>query len=121
MLEQELAEFGRRLGLGRLTPPPSGPLSLEIGELGLLSLETLDGGGVLISLAVPLPVHDRGRLVRTLRLCAPDQGQPWPLACGLRRDHLIFLIRLPQAGLTAADLENAARFLLETARKTETA
>jgi len=118
MLEKEIQEFGRRLGLGRLNQPATGPLALTITGLGELSLEALGDGDFLISLAVAQPPSERGRLVRALRLCAPDQGRPWPLACGQHRDHLIFWVRLPQAGLTAAELENAARFLIQTTQET---
>ncbi|MDR3037792.1 MAG: CesT family type III secretion system chaperone [Candidatus Adiutrix sp.] len=114
--EHLLAEFGRRLGLGELRPPASGPLTLEVGGLGQLALEPLADGDLLLSLALPLPPYERERLTRALRRCAPEQGPVYPLACGCHHNHLIFMVRLPQAGLRAADLENAAVFLLETAR-----
>jgi type III secretion system chaperone SycN len=119
MLEKEILEFGRRLGLGRLVPPVSGPLDLELAGLGRLSLEETPNGQVLLALALPLAPYEKGRLVRALGLCAPEAGRAYPLACGYHQDRLIFMVRLEAVGLSAADLENAARFLIASAKESE--
>ena len=117
MLEKELLEFGRRLGMGRLVRPASGPLNLDLEGLGRLSLEETTGGQVLLALALPLAPYEKDRLVRALTMCAPEEGRAYPLACAFHLDRLIFMLRLDQGGLTAADLENAARFLIAAAKE----
>ena len=118
-LEKALQEFGRRLGLSNLVRPAAGPLTLELDDLGRLSLEETPDGQVLLALALPLAPYEKDRLVRGLTMCSPEEGRAYPLACAFHQDRLIFMVRLDQGGLTAAALENAARFLIAAAKESE--
>ena len=69
MLEQELSEFGRRMGLPALAFTPGGLAALDVEHMGRLHLEKSGKPGaeeLLIYLVLPCPVHDREAPERAL-------------------------------------------------------
>jgi type III secretion system chaperone SycN len=116
--ESLMAAFMRRIGLQETAEVGMNPMILDLQGLGQLTLATADKGeDFLMSLAVPLPPYERERLLAALRLCHPDRLPPFPLACGLCRDHLVFISRQAHVELTAATLENQAMFLIDNAKR----
>lgn len=122
MLEQEIAEFGRRMGLPSLALDQRGLAALDVEHMGRLHLERAEparrprgsAGGdpaLLVYLAAPCPPHDQEAPARVLELCHYRHGHPMPLAGGVHRDQYILLTRLTERETTAASLENAVKFL----------
>jgi type III secretion system chaperone SycN len=112
-----MAAFARRIGLPDAANAGENPAVFDLEGLGQLTLEAAEErGDFMMSLAVPLPPYDDERLLAALRLCHPDRVRPFPLSCGLHRDHLIFMSRQPCDDLTAAALENQAIFLIDSAK-----
>ena len=115
MLERELAEFGRRLGMANLALRENGVAVLEIESLGRLWLEQ-DGDDLLIYMTAPVPESDREASRRVLERCDYRHAHPFTLVGGLHKGQLMLLVRLPQRQVSAAQIENAARFLAEELR-----
>ena len=114
MLEQEIAEFGRRMGLPSLTLGDGGLLALDVERMGRLHLEKSEQGSnceLLIYLAAPCPSHDKEAPARVLDLCHYRHGHPLPLTGGVHKDQYVLLTRLNEQEVTAAALENAVKFL----------
>lgn len=112
MLERELAEFGRRLGMANLALHENGVAALEIESLGRLCLEQ-DGDDLLIYMTAPVPESDRGAPRRVLERCDYRHAHPFTLVGGLHKGQIMLLVRLPQQSISAVQIENAARFLVE--------
>ncbi|GHT92695.1 hypothetical protein FACS1894116_03310 [Betaproteobacteria bacterium] len=119
MPHQEIVqEFSQRIGVGHIQQERSGPVTFELQGLGTLTLEPdADGHELLMTLALPLPPHDSEKLLAALEMCHPDRIRPFPLACGLHRDALLLVSRRRLAGLSAAEVENQAIFLLGCAKE----
>ncbi len=120
MLEQELNEFGRRMGLPALTFNPDGLAALDVERMGRLHLEKSGKPGteeLLIYLALPYPAHDREAPERALALCHYRYPRPFPLSAGVHGDRLIMLTRLPEREATAANMEKAVLFLADAMNK----
>lgn len=116
MLEQELNEFGRRMGLAGLSFSPDGLAALDVERMGRLHLEKNGKPGaeeLLVYLARPCPTHDREAPERALSLCHYRYPRPFPLSAGMHGDQLIMLTRLREREVTAANLEKAALFLAD--------
>ncbi|MDY0273954.1 MAG: type III secretion chaperone SycN [Desulfomicrobium sp.] len=112
MLDREIAEFGRRMGLPQLALPESGVAALDVDKLGRLYLERgQDTQELLVYLAFPVPAHDSMVLRRALELCSYAHAHPWPLSAGVHAGQLVLLVRLHEREVTAASLENAIHFL----------
>ncbi len=117
MLERELAEFGRRMGLPGLSFNGEGSLALDVERMGRLYLEKreTDGGAeLLVYLTRPCPPHDTDAPARALSLCHYRHAHPFTLSAGLHRDQLIVLTRLDERESTAARIEQAVLLLAET-------
>ena len=118
MIDHELAEFGRRMGMHGLTFPSSGIIALDVDGLGRLHLERRDDEDeLLVYVTHSLPVHDREAPRRVLELCDYRKGLPVVLTGGVYNDQIMLLIRLPQRELTAGLLEAHIRILGELVRK----
>ena len=105
MLEQELNEFGRRMGLPGLSFSPDGLAALDVERMGRLHLEKGGKPGaeeLLVYLARPCPAHD---------------PRPFPLSAGVHGDQLIMLTRLPEREATAAGMEKAVLMLADVMNK----
>ena len=86
MLEQELNEFGRRMGLPGLSFSPDGLAALDVERMGRLHLEKGGKPGaeeLLVYLARPCPAHDREAPERALELCHYRHPRPFPLSAGV--------------------------------------
>lgn len=117
MLEGELAEFGRRMGLPGLSFNDGGPVVLDVEGMGRLYLEKRETDGdaeLLVYLARPCPPHDTDAPARSLALCHYRHARPFTLSAGLYREELIVLIRLDERESTAARIEQAVLLLAET-------
>ena len=112
MLERELAEFGRRLGMANLALHENGVTVLEIESLGRLCLEQ-DGDDLLIYMTASVPESDREAPRRVLERCDYRYAHPFTLVGGLYKSRIMLLVRLPQQRISAVQIENAARFLAE--------
>ena len=112
MLKRELVEFGRRLGMANLALHENGVAVLEIESLGRLCLEP-EGDDLLIYMTAPVPESDREAPRRVLERCDYRHAHPFTLMGGLHRGQMMLLVRLPQQSVSAARIENAARFLAE--------
>ena len=120
MLEQELNEFGRRMGLPALTFNSDGLAALDGERMGRLHLEKNGKPGteeLLIYLALPCPAHDREVSERALALCHYRHPRPFPLSAGVHGEQLIMLTRLPEREATAANMEKAVLFLADAVSK----
>lgn len=116
MLDQEIAEFGRRMGIPSLSLGQGDLLALDVDRMGRLHLEKRNDpvrgeSELLVYLAAPCPPHDRTAAARVLDLCHYRHGHPMPLSGGVHRDRFVLLTRMPERTVTAAGLENAAKFL----------
>lgn len=116
MLDRELGEFGRRMGLPGLAFNGNGLAALDVSRVGRLHFEKCSSAGepeLLLYLARESPPHDRGLPERALAECHHGRPRPYPLTAGMAGDRLILLTRLPERQATAAEMEKAALFLKE--------
>jgi type III secretion system chaperone SycN len=112
-----MEEFMQRIGLKDMANAGASPAIFDLQGLGQLTLAAEDDDDDFqMSLTVPLPPYEKERLLAALRQCHPDRARAFPLSCGLYRDHLIFISRQMNNGLTAAALENQAMFLIDNAK-----
>ena len=125
MLDHEIDEFGRRLGLPGLELNQEGRAALAVDGTGVLSLELgLEGsdaeGDLLMALALD-PVDGEGagglKLLRALERFDWRNALPYAASAGLVRGHLILTVRFAQEDATAAKLENAFRWFLDEASR----
>lgn len=120
MLERELNEFGRRMGLLGLNFGPDGLVALDVERMGRLHLERGGRAGaeeLLLYLARPFPAHDREAPERALTLCHYRYPRPFPLSAGIHGEQLIMLTRLTERDATAANMEKAVLMLADAMNK----
>lgn len=118
MLDHEIAEFGRRMGMPGLAFPPSGVVALDVEGLGRLHIERRnDAGEVLVYVTRPLPAYDRDAPRRVLALCDYRLGLPVVLTGGVHNDTLMLLVRMPEREFTAGALEAHVRVLGDLVRR----
>ncbi|GAB1409649.1 hypothetical protein MASR1M90_08030 [Desulfovibrionales bacterium] len=114
MLDREISEFGRRMGMPGFSLPESGVAALDVDKLGRLYLErSHESQEVLVYLTLAVPHHDTTVVRRALELCSYAHAHPWSLHSGLHANQLMLLTRLDERQATAASLENAIFFLSE--------
>ena len=114
MIDFELNEFGRRLGLPGLSFNAAGAAGVMIEDVGALSLESVEEDGrreVLVSLARAVDPSESSRYGRLLERTDWRRHPEFSFSAGLFRDRLIVSLRLEENRVTAAGLENALRFL----------
>ena len=118
MLEHEILAFGRRFGLDSLALSREGMAQLDIDGLGAFHLELLEKGGrreLLVYLSVPVPpVQEADAARRLLELCGWRHALPMPLHGGVFSGQALVLTRMDEGQVSAAELENALRFLAGT-------
>ena len=113
MLDYELNEFGRRLGLSGIDLS-GGPLSMGIEGIGTLTLEVRDapeGRELLVMLSAPFPESDTERLRALLAASDWRSNPPYTVSTGALRDKAFALVRIPEDEVKAAAVENALRYL----------
>ena len=110
MLDREIAEFGRRMGMPGFTLAGGDMAALDIESLGRVYFERGEGE-LLIYLAFPVPAHDAKAPRRVLELCGYGHAHPMPLCGGVHAGNAVLLTRMDERSVTAAMLENAIAFL----------
>lgn len=119
MIDHELNELGRRLGLPGLALNGEGRLQLDMEGVGALSFERDPAdpeSPLTISLAFAVPPDEAPRRFEAaLKRCDWRNAHPHPLRAALHRDHLIYAVRIEPGRASAAELENAIRLLLAEA------
>ena len=114
MLEREIAEFGRRMGIPSLAFGQNNLLALDVERMGRLHLEKQEKNGqaeLLIYLVRPCPAYDSEAPARVLDLCHYRHRHPLTLCGGVHKDQIVLLTRLTEKEVTAAAVENAIKFL----------
>ena len=107
MIEREIAEFGRRMGMPAFSLSPAGLAALDVERLGRLHLELAENAGereLLVYLARAVPEHDVKAPRRVLERCHYRHADPMPLSGGLHKGHIILLTRFPERQATAAGI-----------------
>lgn len=110
MLDREIAEFGRRMGMPGFALAGNGVAALDIERLGRVYFERGEGE-LLMYLAVSVPAHDVQAPRRALELCGYRHAHPMPLCAGVHAGNAVLLTRVDERSVTAAVLENAIVFL----------
>ena len=114
MLDREIAEFGRRMGIPTLAFGQNSLLALDVQRMGRLHLEKQEKHGeteLLIYLMRPCPAYDSEAPARVLALCHYRHRHPLSLSGGVHKDQIVLLTRLAEKEVTAAAMENAVKFL----------
>ena len=107
MIEREIAEFGRRMGMPAFSLSPAGLAALDVERLGRLHLELAENAGereLLVYLARAVPR-------RVLERCHYRHADPMPLSGGVHKGNIVLLTRFPERQATAAGIERAVQFL----------
>ena len=116
MLQYEINEFGKRLGLPGLETDENDRVGLHLEGLGTLSLElnrSDRGEEVLLVLARPVAPSDVVKYESLLGRVNLRTNLPVPLAAGFFRDQLVLSARFASEDVTAVALENALRLMLD--------
>lgn len=117
MIEREIAEFGRRMGMPDFSLSEGGLAALDVERLGRLYLERGPeqpgryDRGLLVYLTRPVPDHDAKAPRRVLERCHYRYADPLPLSGGVHGGRIVLLTRFPERETTAAGIERAVRFL----------
>ena len=115
MIEREIAEFGRRMGMPSFALAADGLAALDVEGLGRLYLERGPDDApereLLVYVALPVPDYDAGAPRRVLEACHYRHAHPLPLAGGLHKGNIVLITRLPESRATTADIEKAVLFL----------
>ena len=83
MIEREIAEFGRRMGMPAFSLSPAGLAALDVERLGRLHLELAENAGereLLVYLARAVPEYDVKAPRRVLERCHYRHADPMPLS-----------------------------------------
>ena len=103
MIEREIAEFGRRMGMPAFSLSPAG-LHLELAE-------NAGERELLVYLARAVPEYDVKAPRRVLERCHYRHADPMPLSGGVHKGNIVLLTRFPERQATAAGIERAVQFL----------
>jgi len=106
-LDETLADFGRRIGVGPLSFGDKGFVQMSLSQGGMLGASHA-GDEVRLWLSRPLSHHQRSALERALAECDFRRGGAFALQAGLRgEDELVLLARIPERDFTTPALEQA--------------
>lgn len=111
MIEHEIAESDRHMGMPAFSPSSAGLAALDVGRLGRLHLELVESVGeceLLVYLARTMPKYDVKVPRRVLKHCHCRYANPVPLSEGVHKGDAVPLTRFPEQQVTAADIERAA-------------
>ena len=117
MIEREITEFGRRMGMPDFSLSERGLAALDVERLGRLHLERgperpgRHDRELLIYLTRPVPDYDAKAPRRVLARCPYRPAAPLPLSGGVHDGRIVLLTRFPEREATAAGIEQAVRFL----------
>lgn len=115
MIEREIAEFGRRMGM------PAFSLSLRGSPRSTWSASAAPSGAcrkrqgrreLLVYLARAVPEYERESPTPRAR-ALPLPATPIPCGCpgGMHKGNIVLLTRFPERQATAAGIERAVQFL----------
>ena len=99
MIEREIAEFGRRMGMPAFSLSPAGLAALDVERLGRLHLELAENAGereLLVYLARAVPEYDVKAPRRVLERCHYRHADPMPLSGGVHKGNIVLLPRFPE-------------------------
>ena len=102
MIEREIAEFGRRMGMPAFSLSPAGLAALA---------ENAGERELLVYLARAVPEYDVKAPRRVLERCHYRHADPMPLSGGVHKGNIVLLTRFPERQATAAGIERAVQFL----------
>ena len=114
MIDYEINEFGRRLGLPSLELNQNGMASLVIEGLGTVMLEKtseLGDGELLLVLSRPVEPSETASFAKLLEAVGWRRNPPFRMSAAFFRQSLILTARFEEGAVTAALLENALRVL----------
>ena len=111
MIEREIAEFGRRMGMPAFSLSPAGLAALDVERLHLELAENAGERELLVSLARAVPEYDVKAPRRVLERCHYRHADPMPLSGGVHKGNIVLLTRFPERQATAAGIERAVQFL----------
>lgn len=113
MIEREIAEFGRRMGMPAFSLS-RGARRARRGAPRRLHLELAENAGereLLVYLARAVPEYDVKAPRRVLERCHYRHADPMPLSGGVHKGNIVLLTRFPERQATAAGIERAVQFL----------
>ena len=116
MIDYEINEFGKRLGLPGLELNGSGLASLVLDGVGTLTIEKTSDfmkRELLLTLSQPIEPTDSARFGRLLANVNWRRRPAFKLSPAFFRHHLILTARFDDDGVTAALLENALRVMAD--------
>lgn len=116
MLEHELTEFGRRMGMAEFALNENGLAALMVEGLGTLYLEKTgerNDAELLVYVAVPMEEHDVEMPAKVLALCDYRRAHIMPLTGGVHNGQVVLLTRHREEQVSAALLENSVLFLAQ--------
>ena len=115
MIDFELNEFGRRLGMPGLELNENAAAGVTIEGLGVLTLERVETPEgqeeLLVTLARPIESTEAARFGALLERLDWRRHPAFAFSAGLFRDRLILSTRLNESAVTARMLENVLRAL----------
>ena len=88
MIEREIAEFGRRMGMPAFSLSPAGRAALDVERFVRLHLELAENAGereLLVYLARAVPEYDVKAPRRVLERCHYRHADPMPLSGGVHK------------------------------------
>lgn len=110
MIAEEMAAFGRRLGLPGLAWNEDGRVALKLRDLGELTLEKTDDGVRLVLVNAPSEAEGRVAYERLLKTLDWRRRPAYTAQAAWYRGRLILSVLLENSEVTAAALENVLRF-----------
>lgn len=120
MIDEEIRDFGIRLGLDGLELNESGLATLALDGYSL-TLETGEGGcqnRLVMTLGLPLePASAAAHYREALERSSWENALSFPLSAALFRDNLLLSVATALEDVTSAHLENILRFLLDEAER----
>lgn len=117
MLEQEIALFGKRMGIEGLVLPQDSPLAFDVEGMGRLYIEyapstshTVDSH-LLVYISRAVPSYDRELPRRILEMVHYKHVYEFPVQGGVRAGQAVLLTRFTSGTVTCAMLERAVLLL----------
>jgi type III secretion system chaperone SycN len=107
---QTITAFGHGIGLPDLALGPDNRLSLEMqsgGALEIIYVPEVPAGQVVVVRGRPLD-RDASRVAaQALRMADFRQAADWPVQAGLRDNHLLLAMRIPERAFVLNVLQQA--------------
>ncbi len=112
MLEREIYEFGKRLGMDGLALNDQGLVVIDIDNLGRLHLEKAENKDILfIYLSLPYESYNDIIPRKVLEICSYLNGHPIPISGGVYDNWVSLLSEQDSNKINASNIENIVRYL----------